>query len=267
MFHTVVIPIAHREVADRAVAHGAALARQAGAEVVLLNAMPAYVDPAAVRKHLMNVADAHDLGAKLRLLEHAEPAAAIAAVGSEPGNLLCMATHARGPAAELALGSVSADVVRCCTRPVLLVGPHCGPAPTAYKSLIVALDGSQLAEAILPVVTRWCEHLDVTPWLYQVLSARVPFERGDGDFQESAYVHRLADQLSLDGIEAGWDTVHDRHPAAAIAGFAGIHEPAIVALSTHGRTGLSQVVMGSVAMAVAHAATGPVLVRHPHGGT
>jgi nucleotide-binding universal stress UspA family protein len=265
MFRTVVIPIADGDGANLAVAHGAALARQAGAAVELLTVRPTYLDPGSVRRHLAEVAAAQGLDdARLRLVDAGDPATAIAGIGSEPGNLLCLATHARRPLAELALGSVSAEVVRTCRRPILLVGPRCGPAPAAYKSLVAALDTSELAETILPVVAEWCRHIDITPWLFEVLPARVPFERGDDEVAEGAYVHHVADQLGLAGVNVGWDTTHERHVARSIAGFAETHGPSIVALSTHGRSGLSQLVMGSVAMAVAHHATSPVLVRHPN---
>jgi len=267
MYRTVVIPIAWSDPADAVattVDHGARLARQVGANVELLSVFPRYVDTDEVAEHLHGIADSHGLDAGYQMCA-GDPAVTIAEIGSEPGNLLCMASHGRRPLAELALGSVSAQVVRTCRRPLVLVGPHCGPAPEVYRSLVVALDGSELAETILPVAIEWSRHLDVTPWFFQVLPARVPLEVGEshGDLQEAAYVHRMADLLGVEGLKAGWDVAHDRHPAAAIAAFAAAQPPALVALSTHGRSGLDRLVLGSVALAVTHQATCPVLVHRP----
>jgi nucleotide-binding universal stress UspA family protein len=44
---------------------------------------------------------------------------------------------------------------------------------------------------------------------------------------------------------------------------AATREPALVALSTHGRSGLDRLVMGSIALAVTHQATCPVVVHRP----
>jgi len=54
--------------------------------------------------------------------------------------------------------------------------------------------------------------------------------------------------------------VHDHHPAAGIVRFAEDRRVSLIVVSTHGRSGLSRVVMGSVAMAVVHTAGCPVLV-------
>jgi nucleotide-binding universal stress UspA family protein len=131
--------------------------------------------------------------------------------------------------------------------------------------MVVALDGSKLAETILPVVSDWCTHLDLAPRLLEVFPARVPLERGEHDDRTSAYVRHVADQLGLRGFRAGWDTTYDRDPAEAIARPTETHTLAIIALSTRGRTGLDRILTRSVAMAVAHKATSPVLVLHPSG--
>lgn len=270
MHRTVVIPVArgdHATTTATTVDHGVALARQLGAGVRLLTVRPAYVEHATARRELAGIAAGHGIDDVL-VVDASDPARAIARIGSEAGHLVCMGSHGRRPLAELALGSVSAQVVRTCRRPVVLVGPHCGPAPDAYRSMTVPLDGSKLAETILPVAVRWSRRLDVTPWLFEVLPARVPLEVADahGDVDEASYVHRLAEQLGVEGVPAAWDIVHDRHPAAAIARFAETRGPGLIALSTHGRSGLGQLAMGSVALAVAHRATSPVLVHHPQAG-
>jgi nucleotide-binding universal stress UspA family protein len=264
MYRSVVVALSWDDDAKVAVGHGAALARLTGAAIELVTVKPTYVDVGDARRHLAAVAAAHGLDATLRLVTAPDPAAGLAEIGSEPGTLLCLQTHARRPLAELALGSVSAQVVRSCRRPVLLLGPRCAPAGSTYEAMVVALDTSALAETILPVATEWCTHLGLTPWLFQVLPALVPFEEGSSDIDEAAYLHNVANQLGRDGLKAEWDTAHDRDAATAIARFADEHRPAIVALSTHGRSGLGQLAMGSVALAVAHRSISPVLVRRPH---
>jgi nucleotide-binding universal stress UspA family protein len=60
--------------------------------------------------------------------------------------------------------------------------------------------------------------------------------------------------------------LHER-PAAAILATAGEQPPAdVIALATHGRSGLKRLALGSVTDKMLHGATAPVLVCRPPGG-
>ena len=100
------------------------------------------------------------------------------------------------------------------------------------------------------------------PWLVEVVE---PLLSG-GDVIESAYADRCARQLTADtGRDFEFDVLHDDHPAQAITGFADRTGATLIMLSTHGRTGLSRLRMGSVAADVVRHATCPVvLYRPPH---
>src|SRR5690606_36305920 len=201
---------------------------------------------------------------RTRVVRSDDVVGAVLDAAEAPGSLVCMETRARGALGELVLGSVSERVVRESHHPILLVGPRCGPAPDRFASLVVALDGSSLAEAILPTVAGWTTELGVTPWLFQVLPGPMPEQLGGTDVAESAYVHRIANTLPHPARSAvEWDVSHDRDVAAAIARFAGDRPAAAITLTTHGRTGLSRLALGSVALEVARQATVHVLVLRP----
>jgi nucleotide-binding universal stress UspA family protein len=263
MFRTIVVPLDHSDAAEAAVPHAAALARQAGAHVSLLMVRPSYVDGVTIHDRLNEIADRHHLDADLIVVGPDDVTAVLVEAASAPDTLLCLASHARGPLSELVMGSVSEDVVRLAHHPVLLIGPHCGPPAERYPSMLVGLDGSELAERILPTVARWASELDVAPCLLQVLPERVPLEVGESDVVESGYVHTIANQLGERSIKADWDVVHHRDPAEAITRFARDGRSSLIALTTHGRSGLSRVALGSVALRVAHHAPCPVLVLRP----
>jgi nucleotide-binding universal stress UspA family protein len=55
----------------------------------------------------------------------------------------------------------------------------------------------------------------------------------------------------------------DRYPAPAICRYARTHGVDLIVITTHGRTGLTHLVMGSVAEAVVRYAPCPVLVMRP----
>jgi nucleotide-binding universal stress UspA family protein len=264
MFRTIVVPLDHSDEAEAAVPHGAALARQSGAGLQLMMIRPSYVDTVTIHDRLREIADRHGVDAELVVAGPDDVTATLADVAAEPHTLLCLRTHARGPVAEVVMGSVSEQVVRTSHHPVLMVGPRCEPPPERFASMVVGLDGSTLAEQILPTTGEWATHLDLTPWLFQVLSPRVPLEIGDhDDVMETGYVQGIADRMAEQGVKAEWDIAHDRDAAAAIVRFTEQRELALVALTTHGHTGLGRLALGGVAFQVAHRAHCPVLILRP----
>jgi nucleotide-binding universal stress UspA family protein len=268
MFTTVVVPLGHSEEDGLALLHGSVLARQAGARLQLMSVRPTYVDLPTVRDHLRQIAHRVRVEAEVVVAGPGDVAATLSEVAADPDTLMCLHTRARGPVAEMVMGSVSEQVVRTSEHPVVLIGPHCAPPPIRYESLIVGLDGSALAERILPTAQAWATHLDVTPWLVHVMAGHVPLETGDDDeVTEAGYVHNVAARLADEGVKAEWETVRDRDPAAAIVRFAEDQAKAMVALTTHGRSGLARVALGGVAFQVAHRATCPVLVLRPSPAT
>jgi nucleotide-binding universal stress UspA family protein len=262
MFRTIAVPLDRTDRAQTAVPHAVALARQSGAHLRLVTVRSLSADTAEVNEHLAEVAARHGVEAELVVDAPGDVAAVLAEMASDPQTLLCMATHARRSVTEAMLGSVSEQVVRTSRHPVLLIGPHCAPAPERYASMVSALDGSALAERIVPTVLDWSTHLGLTPWLCQVLSPHV-LDDIETDALESNYLQRLAADLADGGTKAEWDTVHERYAATGIVGFADDRRPSIIAVTTHGRSGLRRLAMGGVALRVTLHAHVPVLVYHP----
>lgn len=139
-----------------------------------------------------------------------------------------------------------------------------------YKRVVVPLDGSALAEAILPFITDIAGPLDIEVVLLRVLvpvppdivegSARVVVDdivtrRDDAE----AYLKRLAEELTVSGIRTSTD-VRRGDPVREI--LAGAHEAGadLIAMTTHGRSGLGRLLFGSVAEAVLREAEIPVFL-------
>jgi nucleotide-binding universal stress UspA family protein len=84
---------------------------------------------------------------------------------------------------------------------------------------------------------------------------------------------KAAAEQSLNGIlDPQWSksrkvvqTVVEGHPAAEIVRYARTQDIDLIVLATHGRTGLSHIVMGSVAENVVRTAPCPVLTMRPEG--
>jgi len=139
-----------------------------------------------------------------------------------------------------------------------------------FKRMLVPLDGSSLAEAVLPQVQDLVKALGAEVFVLRVAAAHVfpgvdPTEKEVDVVQKAeAYVTEVADRLRTAGI-----LVHSsvRYGEAAEEILGHIRDNAIdlVAMSTHGRSGLSRLVMGSVAEQVVRHATVPVLLMRARG--
>jgi len=210
-----------------------------------------------------------------------------AAAGAD---LVVMATHGRGPLARFWLGSVADEMVRHAHLPVLLVRPEDGPVNLAAEPrplrILVPLDGSELAERILEPAVALAETMPGVEFvLLRVIKPVVPIvdlpEGPSADaeahhilkevqvLQEhlfrkaEGYLKDVADRLRLRGIEAEVRVAVDDRPEESILHEAEKARANLIALETHGRGGLTRLVLGSVADKVVRGAHVPVMVQGP----
>lgn len=138
-----------------------------------------------------------------------------------------------------------------------------------FERALVPLDGSLEAEAILPFIERIAGPLDMEIVLLRVVPP-ASFEAGMGgparpaepvvrELDAQGYLGPLVVALRAKGVRAE-ARVRVGDPAAEIV--AAIREAAadLVAMTTHGRSGLGRLLFGSVAEAVLRAAPVPVLM-------
>jgi nucleotide-binding universal stress UspA family protein len=187
----------------------------------------------------------------------------IVAVAGAPRTLLCMATHARGAAADVVLHSVSEQVLRRAPAPVLAVGPRTVVAPPPRLDAIVCClgDDPAVAPPLLVVVAEWSHQLGCEPALLHVTAPDVhPPSDASADRATLENVTRLARELWAQGVKATWQAVSDTDPAAGILRFASDLPGAVVVMSSHGRTGLRRLALGSVTLDVLAHSPHPVLV-------
>jgi nucleotide-binding universal stress UspA family protein len=146
-----------------------------------------------------------------------------------------------------------------------------------YQKIVVPLDGSKLAECVLPHVqalTKTCEvaHVilvrvvePVTGLVadYPLPEAQVAKINLDNLSAAETYLADVLKRLEL-GASHGEAKVLTGAPAASIADFATKEAADVVVIATHGRSGVSRWVWGSVADRILRAACVPVLmVRAP----
>lgn len=139
-----------------------------------------------------------------------------------------------------------------------------------YKRVIVPLDGSPLAEGIIPFILEIAGPLDMEVVLVRVLqpippdviegSRHVVVEDIPARRKEAAdYLAPIAARLERRGIRVRTD-VRRGEPVTEIV--AGVHEAGadLIAMTTHGRSGLGRLLFGSVAEAVLRQAEVPVFL-------
>lgn len=187
---------------------------------------------------------------------------------TDPPGLLCLSTRGRHAVGELVFGSVTAQVIRTLHAPLLTVGPSVTAPRTPWKRLLVCLDGSDTSASILPVVRQWAGELDL-----EVHLLYVAYPLGDpraGDIQIPEETHTAIDQLREAaqmlqdaGITARWSVEEHTEVAAGIVEQAAHGMADLIALATHGRTGLARILAGNVALATVKRATVPVLTLRP----
>jgi nucleotide-binding universal stress UspA family protein len=192
-------------------------------------------------------------------------------------DLIVISTHGRSGISRLSLGSVTDSLIRHTTIPVLVVKPptsYLNPQVIeAFKRIVVPLDGSMLAEQILPRVLALAklEEAEITllnvliPQSYaqrEIVNPNLPW--WDKDIAHAqTYLFRVAGRLRRNGVAVTTDIVIGENVASAIGDFAGRERADLIAIATHGRGGLARMLRGSVADAVMHSSRLSMLVFKP----
>ena len=195
------------------------------------------------------------------------PAQAIVTLAeSEAPSLICMATHGHNTLSQAVLGSTAEEVTRTTTEPVLLIGPN-----AAYQrdradagNLVVAVDGSETAEVIVPVAARFAERHLLHLWTIQAVApAPYPFV-ADADIPSQPHhgpgIDTAVATLTREHLTTETKLLIAIEPADAIVKFASELPASIVVVGNHARHGLTRIALGSTAMRVVHRCPCPVLV-------
>ncbi len=140
----------------------------------------------------------------------------------------------------------------------------------ALRRLLAPLDGSSLAESILPAVRRLGEACGAAVTLMHIREEHAPATiHGQPHLADAAqaesYLARVADPLREAGIKVECH-VHgtlEGDVARSIVQHADEFRPDLVALCTHGHGGVRDILFGSIAQQVLQRGHWPVLVVEP----
>lgn len=221
----------------------------------------------------------HVLAGWGRVAEHMLEIAALEAV-----DLIVVGAHQRAGVDRLLHGSVSLDLIGASARNVLAVPitPSAARRKSSrreFRRVLVPVDMSELSERAIHEATSLLGKGGVlqllhvcAPFMPAALDygalTMVPPPSPEEDARVKADIERrlraLAAEAEAEGLEVHVEAVSAFNPTEQICAAAERLESDAICISTHGRSGLSKLVLGSVAEGVIRLANVPVLVVPPH---
>jgi nucleotide-binding universal stress UspA family protein len=250
-------------------------------------ASPAFASPEVAETYLKGIE--HRLtpfGARVRRVLRSGPleAAMLETIHSEKISLVALSSHGRRTEAERPVAGSVETIVRASNVPVFiarafqrnedgaLVPARC--EPSNIRRILVPLDGSSESEAVIPYARELGQLLDAL-----IVILHVDSERQDGSRdlvgtrrtgavidptpgKEATPDERLAFAASLFSA-VGLETMTlnlSGDPLSTILGFARPSAVDLIALTTHGRSGLTERLIGSLAHQVLQDSVLPTLL-------
>lgn len=202
--------------------------------------------------------------------------------GKEDIGLIVMSTHGRSGIKRWAMGSVVDKVLRATRQPLALVRAK-GARPdmlgerNILSKILVTLDGSKESEAVIPYIEELASKLKAEVILLQVIAPDYHIYAAGGP-EYGVYAEQQMESMkkfARDYLEEIITRLKQREVTAkaeimlgtvaeTIINFADQTNASLVAMTTHGRSGVSRWALGSVAERVLRAGNTPLLlVRTP----
>lgn len=228
-------------------------------------------------QYLRGIAGTFPSGTKCTVEKGKAEQVIIETAGTDKGTLVTMATHGRSGINRWLLGSVTEKVLRGGTNPMLLVrateeGKTEGAA--TLKSIVVPLDGSELAEGVLPTVAELAKILKLAIVLFRAYN--IPYNAyagGEGyyavNYEELLtamkdeavdYLEKKTEAVKKLGIADVSYVAKEGFAADEIISLAHKSPDNLIAMCTHGRSGVKRWMLGSVTETVVRHSADPVLV-------
>jgi nucleotide-binding universal stress UspA family protein len=295
---TLLVPLDGSELAEKALQVGIELAHAVPAQLVLVRAT-FQLDSAAlsgadsaVLATAQEETDLHqgrqamdELRSRLAqqgvvaqtVTSRGSPAAVIVDVATRhQADLIVMTTHGHAGMERMLFGSVAAEVLRRAPIPLFVVPPTIGPDWSANHPhrFLVLVDGSPLSERVLEPAGLVARTLEAEMVLLTVLEpppvstyAHMPHLAAQLREQErrrgQGYLDSLGGRLTADVASVRRLVLLARDTSQAIRNVATAERCDVIALASHGRGGLSRLLLGSTAADLVREATTPMLIVGP----
>lgn len=203
--------------------------------------------------------------------------------GADKSTLINMATRGLSGIKRWLLGSVAAKVVQAAETPILLVrasGRGVAKDQIAFESIIVPLDGSELADQVLPHVVDLARAMNVEVVLVRAFELPPTAYYGADDLPPSAatfiptykelvatssreareYLDAKVKELRSHGLEKIRAETLEGTAADVIIDLARKTRNSLIVMCTHGLSGIKVWVLGGVTEKVVNHAESPLLI-------
>jgi nucleotide-binding universal stress UspA family protein len=268
MYSRILVPVDGSTFSEQLTAPASKLAKATGAALALLRVVDKAEELEPASQYIDGLAAS--LGAQG--ICTVAPAAGVAAAVCEearrvPGTLVAICSHGRSGAMRAIFGSVALEVLRGLGEPLVVFRPDTEHAaiPSRVGRVVLPLDGGPTSESIAPQAAAFAKWLGAKIVVVSVIDPSLNIDQvvAGGDVRESNYVQAQARQIAdRYGVEVGWEVLHG-DPKTAIPQFVRSHGDAMLAMTTHGRTGFGSVVSGSVMAQCLRDAGVPIFTRLP----
>ena len=231
--------------------------------------------------YLKQIADSFDDANIICTVEKGRAEDVIIEAGeADTGMLITMATHGHSGLHRWLLGSVAEKVLRATANPLLLIrakeNAKC-EGEASLRSLIVPLDGSQLAASVLPLVAGLANQLDLEVILFRGYKTpysvygyaygyfAIDVDKVAQEIKKDAheYLEKKAEELKNLGVGKIGCIAREGNSAEEIIKVARETRGSLMVMCSHGRSGVKRWALGSVTESVVRHADNPVLVLRP----
>jgi nucleotide-binding universal stress UspA family protein len=273
MYRRIIVPLDGTPFGDQALPPAVDLALRLGAMLELVHA-GAPADRRELEEKAAAIELRYPVEVRTRILEGETEEAVASAVGDIVADLVVLATHARTGVSRVRHGSLAMELLARLNVPTLCVHPageEGGLVCRPMRRILVALDGSSFSEQVLDPLAPLATALRAQVTLLTVVTP-VPLLGGALGQPHRGILNREDALFYLQEVAQRWQghipepvllALEDRRPANLIATLLAAGEYDTVAMATHGRSGLSALLTGSVASDVLASTHAPVLLYRP----
>lgn len=278
MFQHILLATDFSQPALLAAQTAATFARAFESRVTLLNVRaPGAPDDFAARLEALQLLREERFGhlpnVEFAAVEHAHPELAIADhVREHEVDLVVAGRHGEQNLQDRLLGTTTERLVRHAPTSVLVVHPALREPLVLLKHVLVGSDFSDASRPAVKAAAKIARALDawvtlmhvydLLPTTMELLEA--PYRQGEEHTLAAAMTRKLEEiqTQELEGVPSEVVLERNKNAVAAISDFAGDRQVDLVVVGTHGRTGLSRFLLGSVAeRVVRHAPCSVLAVR------
>ena len=283
MYEKILVPLDGSEMAEQAIPYVKRLTQKLKREVILITVcLPGDPLERALTEYIERRAEKiQSLGVNARSLciEGDSATSIINFAEKNKVGLIVISTHGKTGISHWPLGSIASKVVQRSNIPVFLVRssqPGKAPADNELDKILVTLDGSQFSEAIIPHVEKLAKSMNSEVTLLRVIeSAKLPQlaaysdrEKYEKDFmakmerEAERYLDKKRTALESKGVKVNSAFIIGK-PVEAILQYSEERSANLVALTTHGFSGISKWAYGSVAAKIIEGSPKPILLVRP----